>query len=44
MYENDFNKLVEETKTMKSQEEIVLLELYESFAGAQVQEGEYVGI
>ncbi|CAG8748021.1 13228_t:CDS:2, partial [Dentiscutata heterogama] len=35
MYENDFNKLVDEARAMKNKEEIALLELYESFAGAQ---------
>ncbi|CAG8439395.1 15718_t:CDS:2, partial [Cetraspora pellucida] len=35
MYENDFSKLLDEAKTLKSQEEVDLLNLYETFTGAQ---------
>ncbi|CAG8644569.1 5137_t:CDS:2, partial [Cetraspora pellucida] len=35
MYENDFKKLIDEAKAIKNREEVDLLALYETFAGAQ---------
>ncbi|RIB02783.1 hypothetical protein C2G38_2290068 [Gigaspora rosea] len=44
MYDEDFNLLLQEARTQRFQENAELIYLYDTFAGAQVQEGEYVGI
>ncbi|RIB24138.1 hypothetical protein C2G38_2032142 [Gigaspora rosea] len=44
MYDEDFNLLLHEARTQKFQENAELIYLYDTFAGAQEQEWEYVGI
>ncbi|CAG8818085.1 3547_t:CDS:1, partial [Cetraspora pellucida] len=42
IYEKDFKKLVDKTKTIKDQEELNLFTLYKTFTETQVQERKYV--